>query len=156
MSLLCEVDHAKESISPLGQSLQFSGWVDREEHVLLRGLCLLLRATGQRPKTYDEVCVLFSTYLDMLVENECEDEERAMTESMTELMQVPQVYEFVWRLYLAMYPYLAPILQKAEWYIYTMEHLQIINNNLFVQLDLDGDEEPLCLHPSLPPLNSSI
>lgn len=108
------------------------------------------------PKTYDEVCVLFSTYLDMFVENECEDEERAMTESMTELMQVPQVYEFVWRLYLAMYPYLAPILQKAEWYIYTMEHLQIINNNLFVQLDLDGDEENPCLPPSLPPLNSSI
>lgn len=108
------------------------------------------------PKTREEVGVLFSTYLDMLVENECEDEERAMTESMAELMQVPQMYEFVWRLYVAMYPYLAPILKKAEWYIYTMEHLQIINNNLFVQLDLDGDEEPICLHPSLPPLNSSI
>lgn len=108
------------------------------------------------PKTRDEVQVLFSTYLDMLVENECEDEERAMTESMTELLQVPQAYEFVWRLYVTMYPYLAPILKKAEWYIYTMEHLQIINNNLFVQLDLDGDEENPCLPPSLPPLNSSI
>jgi hypothetical protein len=108
------------------------------------------------PKTREEVGVLFSTYLDMLVENECEDEERAMTESMAELMQVPQMYEFVWRLYVAMYPYLAPILKKAEWYIYTMDHLQIINNNLFVQLDLDGDEENPCLPPNLPPFSSSI
>ena len=107
-------------------------------------------------KTYEEVGVLLNTYLDMLVENECEDEERAMTESMAELMQVPQVYEFVWRLYQAMYPYLAPILKKAEWYIYTMEHLQIINNNLFVQLELDGDEEPICLPPNFPPFSSSI
>lgn len=95
---------------------------------------------------------LFHMYLDMLIENEDEEEDCNYLED----LKSQEFYEFIWLLYNAMYPYLAPILKKAEWYVYTMNHFQIINNNLFVQLELDGDEEPICSLANLPPLNSSI
>lgn len=95
---------------------------------------------------------LFHMYLDMAIENDDEEEDCTYLED----LKTQEFYEFVWLLYNAMYPYLAPILKKAEWYIYTMDHFQIIGNNLYVQLELDGDEEPLCSLANLPPLNSSI
>lgn len=146
----------KNLLVPLGNLYSSAGGlIEKNIYYCVDFVCSFV-LQDKDPKDRDQVVVLLATYLDMLVDNECEEDDKALTEDLAEQLQTPECHEFVWQLYMAMYPYLAPILKKAEWYIYTMEHLQIINNNLFVQLDLDGDEEPICLHPSLPPLNSSI
>lgn len=132
-----------------------SGVVEKHLYYCVDFVCTFVLQDRER-KDKEEVSTLFSTYLDMLIENECDESDIANTTATVEAMATKELFEFVWQLYQVMYPYLAPVLKKAEWYIYTMDHLTIINNNLFVHLDLDGDEEPLCSLPNLPPLNSSI
>lgn len=137
---------------PLGHIYRnVSGWVEKHMCYCVDFVCSFM-LQDKEYKEREVVGHLFHMYLDMLIENEDGDEGCTYLED----LKSQEFYEFIWLLYNAMYPYLAPVLKRAEWYIYTMEHLQIINNNLFVQLDLDGDEENPCLPPSLPPLNSSI
>ena len=108
------------------------------------------------PKAIDEVSTLFHMYLDMLVENECEETDIALTEAMVEELVSNNGFTFAWQLYQAMYPYLAPILKKAEWWIYTLDNLTVINNNLLVKLDLDSDEDEPGIQSVLPPTHTTI
>ena len=141
---------------PLGDLYRnASGVVEKHIYYCVDFVCTFVLQDRTR-KCRDEVAVLFDMYLNMLIENECDEEDIANTTTTVEAMADSELFEFVWQLYQTMYPYLAPVLLKAEWYIYTMDNLQIINNNLFVHLDLDGDEDEPCSLANLPPLNSSI
>lgn len=141
---------------PLGNLLRnASGAIEKHIYYCVDFVCTFA-LQDRDPKERDVVVVLFDTFLGMLIENECDPSDVENTLNVTETLATPEGFEFVWQLYQVMYPYLAPGLRKAEWYIYTMDHLQIINNNLFVHLDLDADEEPLCSLPNVVPTNSSI
>lgn len=111
--------------------------------------CFMLQDRTYRSR--EDVCMLFHLYLDMLIEND--DEEDSLD---LEDIKTREVFDFVWSLYQRVYPYLAPILHSMDGYVYTVEHYQIINNNLYVLLDLDGEEDVPCSLANLPPLNSFI
>jgi hypothetical protein len=128
-----------------------SGAIEKHMYTCVDFVCTFM-LQDKEYKDRETVSHLFHMYLDMSIENDDEEEDCSYLEE----LKTQEFYEFVWLLYNAMYPYLAPVLKKADWYIYTMDHFQIINSNLFVQLDLDGDEEPLCSLLSFTPTNSSI
>lgn len=105
-------------------------------------------------KEREELIVLYHMYLDMLIENEDEEGDMISLED----LKTSEFYEVTWQLYNAMYNYLAPILKNAEWYIYTVNHMQIVAGNLFLQLDVDGqvDEASPCSPANILPLHLSI
>lgn len=94
----------------------------------------------------EELQTLFHVYLDMLIENDMTESENMELED----LKVQEFYDFVGVLYRVIFAHLAPTIARTDWHVYTIDHFQIVNNNLYIQLDLDADEEePILALPVL-------
>ena len=112
------------------------------------------------PKTRTQVAQLFHLYLDMMYENHDEEVDGEEKDAIGDILLNLSVYEtnmfvdFVSELYNQIYRYVVPYLEGGRYLAYSVEHMEVIHNNLLINLEMD-EIEPCALN-NIPPLDSSI
>lgn len=112
-------------------------------------------------KTREQITQLFHLYLDMLYTNLDEevdgDEKDAIGNIMVDMstLECRMFIDFVYELYNQIFRYVLPLLDGGKNLVYSVEHMEVINNNLLLNLEMDevGDS---CDLNNIPPLDSSI
>lgn len=113
------------------------------------------------PKERVQIEQLFHLYLNMMYENldeEVDGEEKDAVGNILLDMSVLEsrmFVDFLHELYTQIFRYVLPLLDRGRNLVYCVEHMEVINNNLLLNLELD-EVDTECALSNYRPLDSSI
>lgn len=129
-----------------------SGAIEKHLFTCLDFVCTFVLQNPEY-QNKEQIANLFNMYLNMLIENDDEEDNECLAEELC----THEFIEFVWELYNQVYRYVRPMLISGRHCVYSLEHMEVINQRILFSIEVDDlDGEPECAPNSIPHLPLSI